>query len=90
MSQILILSNNNSHQDYGHSLLKMVKALEESFHTFTDNNFRSNDDRSFLTGQVSYVLENLNKDSIEIADKVYAKLMSETTAYYENHLKIEK
>lgn len=87
MGRILTSSNNKIYRNYGKEFLKMIKALEETFNTFTDNNFTTKKDRDFLSDHISLVLENMNKDSLGIADQVYARIMSETTEYYENYQK---
>lgn len=86
MNRILVRSNNQQHQDYGHDLADMLRGLEESFNTFTTSKFNTNADRKFLSDQVSLVLETIKKDNID-SFKVYRKIMSETTEYYENYQK---
>lgn len=87
MGRILTSSNNKIYRNYGKEFLKMIRVLEETFNTFTDNNFTTKKDREFLSDHISLVLENMNKDSLGIADQVYARIMSETTEYYENYQK---
>lgn len=89
MSRSLILSYDNHYRDYGNHFVRMLSALEESFNTFTGNDFTKEEDREFLAEQVSTILENTDQATLtlKLADTVYTDIQNQTREYYEAYTK---